>query len=418
VTGPAQIVVVGGGVVGLACALQLQRAGARVLVADRNTSTPPASYGNAGHLAVEQVEPLASPQVLRTAARRLYGLGGALDFRLRDIGVWGPWARRYVEACAAESHARSRIALKALLAGALPAWRKLAADIGQPDLVVERGHYVVWESARTAVAGQAAWLATDIGTARARALTADQLAEVSAGLRTPVAGGLAFEGSGQVKSPALVLEALREAFRDAGGELVSGQAVGLASSEGRPQIVLNDGKRLRPEMVVVAGGVGSGVLMRSAGYVAPVIAERGYHIEGEARGWGDLPPVAFEDRSMILTRFGSRLRAASFVEFGRAEAPADRRKWGHLRRHLRDLGVELSGEVSEWMGARPTLPDYLPAIGRSRRAPGVLYAFGHQHLGLTLAAVTGELVAALATGATPGLDLAPFDLERFERKPA
>jgi len=418
VAAPAQIVVVGGGVVGLASAFHLQRAGARVLLVDRDARTPAASYGNAGHIAVEQVEPLASPQVLRSAVRRLYGLGGALDFRLRDVGVWGPWARRYLDACTVESHARGRTALKALLTVALPAWRRLAAGVDQPDLVVERGHYVVWESARTAAAGQAAWRAADIGPAQAHALTTAQLAELSAGLRAPVAGGLAFEGTGQVKRPGLVLKGLREAFRDAGGELATAHAVGLALSEGRTEIVLMDGKRLRPETVVVAGGVGSGALMRSAGHVAPVIAERGYHIEGEAVGWGDLPPVAFEDRSMILTRFGSRLRAASFVEFGRAEAPADRRKWGRLRRHLRELGVELSGDVSEWMGARPTLPDYLPAIGRSRRAPNLLYAFGHQHLGLTLAAVTGELVAALATDAATAVDLAPFDLERFERKPS
>jgi len=385
---------------------------------DRDARTPPASYGNAGHLAVEQVEPLASPAVLRSAVGRLYGLGGALDFRLSDVGVWAPWARRFVEACTAESQARGRTALKALLAAALPAWRRLAAGVGQPDLVVERGHYVVWESARTAAAGQAAWRETDIGAAQAHALAPAQLAELSASLRAPVAGGLAFEGTGQVKSPALVLGSLREAFRDAGGELVSGEAVGLVTLEGRPEVLLGDGRRLRPETVVVAGGVGSGALMRSAGHVAPVIAERGYHVEGEARGWGDLPPVAFEDRSMILTRFGSRLRAASFVEFGRVEAPADRRKWDRLRRHLRELGVELSGDVGAWMGARPTLPDYLPAIGRSRRAPGVLYAFGHQHLGLTLAAVTGELVAALAIGAAPAVDLAPFDLERFQRRPA
>jgi D-amino-acid dehydrogenase len=75
----------------------------------------------------------------------------------------------------------------------------------------------------------------------------------------------------------------------------------------------------------------------------------------------------------------------------------------------------MEGPVAEWMGARPTLPDYLPAIGVSRRADNLYYAFGHQHLGLTLAAVTGELVAALMGGTTPAVDLAPFDLDRFAR---
>jgi D-amino-acid dehydrogenase len=414
VSAPAEIVVVGGGVVGLACAFNLQREGAKVLLVDHRAQTPPASFGNAGHLAAEQTAPLASPAALRSAVGRLFGLGGALDFRLSDIGAWGPWARRYLAACTDNACAEGGRALKALLTEAMPAWRRLAGAVGEPGLVIERGHYVVWESARTAAAGRSAWRAADIGPAKAHDLTSAQLAELATSLRTPVADGLAFRGTGQVQSPARVLEALRTALREAGGDLVDGQAVQLDLTGRGVEVLLADGMRLRPRTVVVAGGVGSGALMRTAGHAAPVIAERGYHIEGEADGWGDLPPVAFEDRSMILTRFGSRLRAASFVEFGRAAAPPDRRKWERLRRHLRELGVGLCGEVSEWMGARPTMPDYLPAIGRSARAPGLLYAFGHQHLGLTLAAVTGELVAALAAGTPPAVDLAPFDLDRFQ----
>ena len=115
---------------------------------------------------------------------------------------------------------------------------------------------------------------------------------------------------------------------------------------------------------------------------------------------------------MIVTRFGARLRAASFVEFARADAPPDPGKWDRLRRHVAELGVPLA-DPTPWMGCRPTLPDYLPAIGASRRVPGLSYAFGHQHLGLTLAPTTAELVTALLTRTRPRVDLAPFDIERF-----
>jgi D-amino-acid dehydrogenase len=156
--------------------------------------------------------------------------------------------------------------------------------------------------------------------------------------------------------------------------------------------------------------------MRRAGHVAPVVAERGYHIEGPAGDWGDLPPVVFEDRAMIVTRFADRLRASSFVEFAAAGSPADPRKWARLRRHAEALGLPLAkADTTTWMGARPTLPDYLPAIGRSRKIGGLIYAFGHQHLGLTLSAVTGELIGDLALGRTPAIDLSPFDIARFER---
>ena len=95
------------------------------------------------------------------------------------------------------------------------------------------------------------------------------------------------------------------------------------------------------------------------------------------------------------------------------ETPADPGKWAKLRAHAAALGLPFDLPGKPWMGARPTLPDYLPAIGRSTRAPNLLYAFGHQHLGLTLAAATGEAIAALATGVAPAIDLAPFDPARF-----
>jgi D-amino-acid dehydrogenase len=120
----------------------------------------------------------------------------------------------------------------------------------------------------------------------------------------------------------------------------------------------------------------------------------------------------FEGRSVIVTRFGDRLRASSFVEFTAEGAPPDPRKWQRLEAHVRALGLPVASGFSRWMGARPTLPDYLPAIGRLD-APGLVVACGHQHLGLTLAPITAELVVALMTGQEPSLTLAPFSPTRF-----
>jgi D-amino-acid dehydrogenase len=409
----AATMVIGGGIVGTVCALALRRAGEDVLLVDPRREPPPASYGNAGHIAVEQVEPLASPAALASAPGRLFALGGPLDFRLADVGAWAPWAARYMKACTADGAARGRVALRGLLADALPAWRRLAASIERPDLVIERGHVVVWETSDSACRGLARWRAADIGEAKVTSLVGPLARRIESRVAVPVAGGAMFEGTGQVSDPGLVLRLLGEAFEAAGGRRLTGAVARLEAGRGGVEAVLADGERLSPGRVLVTGGVGSGALMRRLGHTAPVIAERGYHLEGGAGGWGDLPPVVFEDRAMILTRFGDRLRAASFVEFCREASPPDPMKWDRLRRHLAALGVTLEGEVRQWSGARPTLPDYLPALGRSRLADNLYYAFGHQHLGLTLAATTGELVAALMGGAAPALDLSPFDLDRF-----
>jgi D-amino-acid dehydrogenase len=121
----------------------------------------------------------------------------------------------------------------------------------------------------------------------------------------------------------------------------------------------------------------------------------------------------FEERAVVVTRFADLLRSSSFLEFSRPEAPADPRKWQRLRQHLDELGVKFPKTPETWMGSRPTLPDYLPAIGRLQSNPRVLYAFGHQHLGLTMAAITSEIIEAIASEAPPPFDLTPFRVERL-----
>jgi D-amino-acid dehydrogenase len=156
--------------------------------------------------------------------------------------------------------------------------------------------------------------------------------------------------------------------------------------------------------------------MRGLGAPAPLIAERGYSIESASHSWPDaLPATVFEERSLVVTRFTSGLRATSFLEIGVPDGDADARKWTKLARHLQELGIAFDAAPIKWTGPRPTLPDYLPAIGRLARAPRILYAFGHQHLGVTLSAITGEIVAALAQQRTPPVDIAPFRVERFAR---
>ena len=117
---------------------------------------------------------------------------------------------------------------------------------------------------------------------------------------------------------------------------------------------------------------------------------------------------------MIVTRFEGGLRAAGFVEYAAVDAPPDPGKWRRLHEHVRQLGIPVHGEPVQWFGARPTLPDYLPAIGRSFRHRNLYYAFGHQHLGLTLAAITGEMVGGLMAG-DGGAGSEAFAIERFGR---
>ncbi|GAM05227.1 MAG: FAD-dependent oxidoreductase [Pseudomonadota bacterium] len=400
--------IIGGGVVGLSAGLALLKAGHRVTLLDNDPGAAAPSWGNAGHIAVEQVAPLASMEQVRSVPGRLFAAGGPLALPPREIATWLPFTTRLLGASGAKRFAAGRTALSRLLAEALPAWRAQVEDIGVPDLLREGGHLVTWLDERAAREGARDLAAADTGTASAAPASAADLARLSALGAAHPAGAMRFTGTAQIADLDELRGALHAAFAARGGARIEGE--GRLVREGRRISIAG----VECDQVVVCAGVRSGALLAPVGHKVPLIAERGYHVRADAQHWPeDLPPVVYEERAMIVTRYRTCVQAASFVEFARADAPADPRKWARLERHIAELGLPITGPFQRWMGARPTLPDYLPAIGRSDRADNLYYAFGHQHLGLTLAAVTGRLVTEMLDGRRTSLPLAPFDLSRF-----
>lgn len=409
-------IVVGAGIIGLTCAYRLQRHGFRTLLVDRHQPVPPASWGNAGHLAVEQTRPMASRETVLGGARRLFLWGGPLGLPARDVATWLPFMLRFVSASAPRQFAAGQDALTTSLAEAVPAWRRLCGDLDRTDLLAEDGHFVLWETSRSAEKGVAAWRRHPGETAAFRPVSAEERARLEELVSSPFDTAVRFSRSGQIRDLGALRSALLSRFTQEGGQYEECNTARLVPRYGRPALEITEGEIREADALVVAAGIGSAPLLEDIGLEVPLIAERGYHIEGPATGWpADMPPVVFEDRAMIATRFAETLRLASFVEFARADAPPDPRKWRRLRHHAAELGLPLDEPLTEWMGARPTLPDYLPAIGRSDAMEGLYYAFGHQHLGLTLAALTGEAISAMVTGGTSRLNLAPFDLDRFSK---
>lgn len=399
---PRSVLVVGGGIVGLSIALSLQARGFLVTVLDDAPARPPASFGNVGHIATEQVAPLASWGQVLDMPRRLMTFGGPVSFPLGGVGEWMPFGLRLLAAGTPTRFAHGKAALTGLLTLALDAWRARIAAIGGGHLLREGGHVVAWETAASAARGKAAVAASPIPGIACHDLT-DRHREVLAGtIRAPIAGAVRYEGTASVTDPGAVLDAFRAAFVAGGGTV---QTVAVL-----PEDLVAWGA----DIIVVAAGVRSGALMRPLGHRVPIIAERGYHIRSTKAVWpADMPPVVFDDRAVVVSGSDMGVRATSFVEFTKHDAPPDRRKWQRLKQHVAELGLDFGDDVATWHGSRPTLPDYLPAIGRSRHAGNVLYAFGHQHLGLTLGPITGEIVAALAVGDRPPVDIAPFSLDRF-----
>jgi D-amino-acid dehydrogenase len=389
--------------------VRLAQAGWQVGLVDPGDEQARASFGNAGQICPELSEPLASWGMVRGALGRLYAFGGPLDFRLSDIDLWLPWALRYLAACG--DFKANTAALAALQQRTVPAWRELLGSIGRPDLLLDLPHAGVWESERTVAAGIAAMQHADLGPAGGRPLTLEETARLAARFGGRAKGGVIFSGPVKLTDPAEAVRALHGALQALGAEVRTGQVSRLRSEADRVTLELDGGEIIPADRVLIAAGARSAVLARQAGLTAPLLAERGYHLTYAEHDWPDgQGAVVFEDRGVFLTRHTSGVRMTGFTEIGRPDAPPDPRKWRTLERHIRELRVPVRGEPSRWMGARPSLPDFLPAIGR--KGP-VLYAFGHQHIGMTLAAATAEAVVELATANTTPERLKAFGLERF-----
>jgi D-amino-acid dehydrogenase len=400
--------------VGAASALRLRATGFDVTLIDPGRAERAASYGNIGCIAAEQCEPLASPRTLLTFPSLLFAFGGPLDFRWRDAALWGPWALRFLRACAPDRFAHGVRALSALLNQALGAWQRLCALAGTPSLMLACGHSVLWMDARRGERGVAEWRRTDVGATTFRELTTEELASYGAAMTRAPARGISFTGTGKLADPQGVRDALLAEFVRRGGLIRKDSVQALTSHEDGVTAGLASGEVLRAGAALISAGAWSAKLMADLGAPAPLIGERGYSVRSETHTWPtDLPPAVFEERALVVNLLTSGLRASSFVEFGAPDAPADPRKWMKLERDLRELGIAFSPTPVRWVGPRPTLPDYLPAIGRLSAHPRILYAFGHQHLGITLSAITAEIIEALASSVAPNIDLASFRVERF-----
>jgi glycine/D-amino acid oxidase-like deaminating enzyme len=408
------IIVIGGGIVGAASALRLRAAGFDVLLIDQGDVRRGASFGNAGHIGTEQCDPWPSFHNLLNFPRQLFAVGGPLDFRGPDIARWLPWSFRFMREVLPARVARNTKALEDLLQDPIAAWDRLFGIAGTASMAMSVGHNCVWMSERAANEGMRTWRRAKIGTARFREMTREELATVAGAMKKAPVAGLHFTGTGQVRQPQGVREALLVAFKAKGGATRDAQVASVSADSNGVVVGCHDGRVERAQEVLISAGAWSKPLMAQLGQPVPLIGERGYHLMSATHEWpSDLPPTIFEENFVVVTRFTNGLRATSFLEFGNPDSPPDTRKWDRLEKHTRELGIPMTGPLERWMGPRPTLPDYLPAIGRMKKNPRVLYAFGHQHLGLTMAAITAEIVEAVATGATPPILIEAFRVERF-----
>jgi glycine/D-amino acid oxidase-like deaminating enzyme len=402
------ILVIGGGMIGAACAFRLAQTGKTIALLDRDKPTSAASYGNAGHIATEQIYPLASPSTLLAGTKYLLQKDAPLAVRPAYWPRILPWMVRFAWASRPASFTTGKRALAALQSSALDRLDALLSEADCRDLLIRNGHYLAADTRdRQQRAELAQWHADGIRFNPAIAALPTDFGDASASL-------FHFQDSAHLRSPAKAVSGLQAACVRHGGRKLGGTAQSIRPVGDEYEVTTEYGL-IRARSLVLAAGAWSSELAATLGLRVPLEAERGYHIH--LPHWRPQlgAPIVFSDRKIIVTPMEDGTRVSGFVEFGGLRAPPTASRFALLRHHLAAIAPDTDQrDIQEWMGFRPSLPDHLPMIGRlSARHPRVFCAFGHQHLGMTLSGITADLITDLMDDRASEIDLAPFHPERF-----
>jgi glycine/D-amino acid oxidase-like deaminating enzyme len=407
-----EIAIIGAGFIGLACAAALMRDGHRVTLFDPAGVGQGASFGNAGTFAHYACIPVNNPSVFRDLPRFL--LSNDSPFRLR----WGylphllPWLARFMMSSLPRRYEASAAALAGLLDRASDGYAPLLADPELARFVRPREClYLYSNTASFDAARPALDLRQQLGVAF-DVLDGRDIRALEPSLAPIFERGVLFKNSWHFSDPHGFLQTLYQQLAAQGLKLER-SAVGAVQPSAEGAAVTVDGTARRFSHVVIATGARSAQFARQCGDSAPLDTERGYHVRFPGAQQLVSRPVGWAERGFYMTPLSDGLRVAGTVELAGFSDTRNRSLIDLLTFSSKRALPALETPDSSWLGFRPTLPDGVPVLGRSRASGRVIYAFGHQHLGLTLAGVSGRIVADLIAQRAPPLDLAPYAATRF-----
>ena len=413
--GGNSIAVIGGGFVGLCCALHLQRIGQSVTLVDPGDPVRAASYGNSGQFAVGEVVPLAVPGVLYSVPKWLLDPLGPLAIRWRDVPALIPWLARFLSAARQPRMESVSSAMAALCDLIHFDYEPLLTAAAAHDVVVNKSCIRLYETRQHWEREHVTWQLRERAGLRYELLDGEALRAREPEIDPRFGFGVVMEGRTFIKNPLRLMQAFAACFERQGGVVLEGEVVDFTHYGNRVDAIrLTDGRHLAVAGVVIAAGAWSKALCRRLGDRVPLECERGYHVmlpQPEVRLGCSL---TLPSRGFGLVPMEGGLRVAGTVELARVDAPPNFARADRLIENARLVFPRLNIEgATRWMGNRPSLPDSLPVIDRASRFANAYYAFGHGHMGVSWAATTGRLIAGLVGNRPLNFDLSPYRLARF-----
>jgi glycine/D-amino acid oxidase-like deaminating enzyme len=410
----ADVAVIGAGIIGTSIAERLQHEGKQVLLIDRDAPGEGCSKGNAGHFASDIILPLANFSTLLGVPKMLMDPLGPLSIKWSYLPQLLPYLLRFTWAAMPHKTNESIEALKLLNRPSIERFRHLLKRTGLEHLMTRRGALTVYSTQGAVKKNQQHAEFVRQHGVKVEQLTGDQVRELEPALSTSIIGGLFYPDTAHSINPYQLVVSLAAQFTGNGGKVLNDEVMSIELDEPSQVRLKTKGQDILAKEVVIACGAWSKKLAKGVVHNVPLETERGYHLMLPKPEAKLTRPVSSFERSFVMTPMEEGLRLAGTVELAGLDAPENEARAKVLFNHAREILPQVNNsEAKSWMGHRPSLPDSLPVIGRSPVHKQVLFAFGHQHLGLTQAAVTADLISEAVLGQPHQVDITPFRIDRF-----
>ena len=408
------IVILGGGVIGLTIALKMLDAGREVILLDPKEPGTQTSYGNAGTIAEYAVLPVGSPEIIKKLPSLLFNKNSPMAIKRSEILSLAPWLIRFLYQSMPKQAANNAQAITNLLSNSRARWEVLAKKIGGDSLLKTNGNFYLYSSQKSYASGL-----KDINQRKkyglnAEMLSSSELNRLEPNLNLKEGGASFFPDGAYMSDPGKMMKLLLEAIIKKGCKIYQKEATDIERCNEGIKVTLDNHSQVVSKHLVISAGAYSKKFAKQSGDLIPLDVERGYHVEYDMNEPLLTRPCCSAENGFYMSPMSGRLRVVGTVELGGVSPKISRHRVEHLERGALNFFPDLGRPSREWLGFRPSIPDSKPVISQSSKGNDIIYAFGHGHIGLTLAPVTSEIVESIITGAKSSLEISDFSAQRFK----
>ena len=406
-----RIGVIGAGIQGVCNALFLQKKGFEVTLFDRDGPGNSATYGNAGHFSPYASVPLNRPDVLTDIPSMLLSSRGPLALKWNYVFKMIPWFIKFIMNCSKKNMMHTAKNMHQILDLALPAYDELFEEIDINGLVENKGIIYIWNDKNLKSRELENSIRKELGVDH-QILSPKEIHDLEPNIKPIYHGGVFYNYARHARNPKKILIKLFENFIQKGGKFLKLNVQELNFDDNKP-VIRSEVQRFIFDKLVITCGAFSKQLTDKLHENIPLDTERGYHIHFKDYDHLISRPVVHANYGFGMTPMEQGLRVVGTVEFGGLNNPLTKARIKNLIENAKEMLDGLPEHEDEWLGFRPSLPDFLPVIGPSKNYKNVFYSFGHHHLGWTLGAISGKIISKMITNENTNLDLKPYSSLRF-----